>query len=109
MTPILLTIIQSDFGFTWNFTLTDSQGAVIDLTNSTIYFTAQLVNDLSVNFKNPMNINSPTAGTCFYQVNQQDFVIAGTYNAQIIVQYGVGEIVRFSEITVVVEPSLPTN
>lgn len=109
MTPILITIVQSDFGFNWNFTLTDSQGVVINLTSATLFFTAQLVSDLTVNFKNSMNITSPTAGTCFYTVQANDFIVPGTYNGQIIVQYGAGETVRFSDITIVVEPSLPTS
>jgi uncharacterized protein YjlB len=79
------------------------------LTTASLYFTGQLVNDLTVNFKNAMVIVSAPAGTCYYTVQTQDFVVVGTYNAQIIVQYGGGEIVRFSDITVEVDPSLPTN
>lgn len=105
----LITIVQGDNGMDWNFTLTDAQGVVINLTGATLLFFGQLVSDLAVNFNNPMSIVSALIGKCKYTVQPNDFLVAGTYSAQIRVSYGSSEAFRFSDVTVVVEPSLPTS
>lgn len=108
MIPILLSIIQFDFGFSWNFTLTDAQEQPVNLTGATaILFDCQLNSDPTVQFSNAMAVVSPVVGTCKYVVQQNDFIVAGTYTAQIKVQYGVGEIVSFAGITVQVDPKVP--
>ena len=103
----LMNIVQGDFGFFWKFTLTDAQGVVVDISNADLFFEAQLVSDLAVQFRNPMAVISPTAGTCKYTVLDTDFVVPGTYQGQIVVEYNAGEIITFSGITIEVEPSLP--
>lgn len=109
MTPIFLTIVQSDMGFDWNFTLQDSQGVAQNIANANLFFKAQLISDLAINFKNAMTVISAPAGTCKYTVQEDDFIVPGTYSAQIVVEYNSGEIVTFSDITVEVQPSLPVT
>jgi hypothetical protein len=107
MSPTLITITQNDFGFTWNFTLTDSQGQTVDLTNASIFFSCQLLSDPLVSFSNAMSIVSAINGTCQYTVNQNDFIVEGDYSAIIKVQFGMGEVVSFSGITINVLPIIP--
>lgn len=109
MSPILITITQDDFGFAWNFTLTDSQGNVVDLTNASVFFSFELISDPTVSFSNAMSITNPTAGTCQYIVQQNDFIVAGTYSALIKVEYASSEVVSFAGITVQVNPIIPQN
>jgi hypothetical protein len=107
MQPLFLQTVQGNFGFNWTFNLTDSQGVVVNITNATIYFALQLVSDFTVNSQNPMTIVNAVGGVAQYEVQQDDFPVPGTYNAQIIVQFGGVETYTFSDITVTVEPALP--
>ena len=109
MTPQLITIVQSDYGMQWDFTLTDAQGVVVDLSGATLKFRAELISDPTVNFENNMAIDTAASGTCHYIVQQTDFVVAGTYNAQIVVEHTGVEIFSFSGLQIVVEPSIPTT
>jgi len=109
MEPLLITTVQGNFGFDWNFTLTDSQGVVLNLNGATLTFELQSVSDLSVSSANAMSIINASAGTCKYTVQQNDFLVAGNYNAQIKVTFGTGEIFTFSDITIVVEASVPIS
>lgn len=109
MPPTLINTVQGNQGFDWNFTLTDAQGVVVDVSDADLFFDCQSVSDFAVKFKNAMTVISPTAGTCKYTVQADDFIVAGTYKAQIVVEYNSGEIVSFSGITIEVEPSLPVS
>lgn len=109
MEPTFITIIQGDHGFDWNFTLTDAQGSAVNIAGTTLSFIAQLISDSSVNFSNAMSIVDGPSGKCKYTVLTDDFIVPGTYNAQISVKYISGEIFSFGDITIVVEPSLPTT
>ena len=108
MNPILLTITQNDFGCSFNFTLTDAQNQVVDITDGSLFFSCQLQSDPNVNFSNAMSIDSGIAGTCHYIVKSTDFIVSGTYNALIKLQFGSSEVVSFSGITVEVNPIIPS-
>ncbi len=107
MQPIFLTIVQGDFGFDWNFTLSDSQGTVVNLTGATLTFKTQLASDFAVKSSGSMSITNAGAGMCKYTVQQNDFLVPGTYSAQILIEYSIGEMFTFSDIIIQVEPSLP--
>lgn len=104
----LLTLVQNDFGYDLPFTLKDSTGAVVNLTNSVLSFVCQSVSDGAVNFTGSMSIVSAVAGTCKYTVQPSDFKVAGTYTAQVVVNYASStEIISFSGINIEVVPKLP--
>lgn len=109
MVPILITIVQGNQGFNWNFTLTDSQSVVVDLTGASLFFDCQLSSDFAVHFKNAMVVVNPTTGTCRYTVQANDFLTPGIYYAQISVEYNNGEIFSYSNITIEVQPLLPVS
>src|SRR5579872_2884843 len=98
----LLSIVQGNHGFDWNFTLTDSAGVVVNLTGATLTFVSQSASDGTVNSTGAMAIvGSPTLGTCKYTVQANDFLIPGAFNAQINVNYGSGtEIISFANINI---------
>ena len=103
----LINTVQGDGDYDFNFTLTDSVGTIIDLTNGTLVFNAQLLSDLSVQFSGVMAIVNAMAGTCKYTVQSKDFPVAGTYNCQVVLTYSYGEKVTFADIQVCVEARVP--
>lgn len=110
MIPILISIVQGDFGFNWNFTLTDANENPVSLIGATsITFDCQLDSDSAVYFTGAMTTISAADGTCRYTPQATDFQVAGTYKAQIKVAYGSGEIISFSGLTIEVEPKIPVS
>jgi hypothetical protein len=108
MVQQLISVVQGDKDYDLNFTLTDSAGVIVNLTNGTLKFNAQLLSDPTVQFKGSMSIVSAVLGTCKYTVQATDFDVPGTYNCQIEVDYtGVGEVITFSDIQVIVETRIP--
>lgn len=104
----LITIVQNDYGYDLNFTLKDSMSAVVNLTGATLSFIAQSDSDNAVNFTGSMSIVSAVAGTCKYTVQASNFIVAGSYTAQISVNYGSStEIISFSGININVVAKLP--
>jgi len=105
----LITVVQNNFGYDLDFTCKDSAGVVVNLTGSTLTFTYQNLADGSINSTgNMVIVGSPTLGTCKYTVQNTDFTVAGSYSAQINVNYGSGtEIITFPGININVVPKLP--
>ena len=104
----LIPVVQSDNDYLLNFTLTDATGAVVNLSGATLTFYGQLVSDALVQFSGAMSIISAVAGTCSYSVATSNFAIVGTYNCQIKANFtSPGEVISFTNIQVVVNPSIP--
>lgn len=105
----LIELVQGNYGQILPFTLTDSAGVPVDITNATsLAFVAQLDSDNSVEFSNAMTkVNGP-AGTCTYTVLQTDFPISGVWNAQVVVTYA-GEVLTFTGIAITVDDQLPVS
>ncbi len=102
----LIETVSGNYGYNLPFTLTDSAGVAVDITNATLQFRAQLNSDTSVQFVGAMVKDSPTAGTCHYAVASTDFPTAGKWNCQIVATFA-GEILTFTGITVNVDEQLP--
>jgi hypothetical protein len=103
----VIPVIVGDHDYPLDFTLQTSAGAVFDLTGATsLAFEMQLVSDDSVATSGAMHVVSATAGTCYYTVTTNDFPIAGTYNAQVVVNFG-SERISFDGITVVAQDKVP--
>ncbi len=100
-------VFQNDKLYDINFTLQDSNGAAIDLTNGTLLFKAQKQGAAALKFSGSMSIVNPTAGTCKYTVQAADFDEVGHYYAEIEVTYTSTKILTFGDIVVIVEPQLP--
>lgn len=101
--------IQNDKLYDLNFTLQDSEGKVIILTDVSLRFNCQLVESPELRISGEMFINDPAAGKCSYQVQPGDFEIAGRYYAEVEATFASGQVITFSNITVIVEPELPKN
>lgn len=102
-------LVQNDYGQVLAFTLQDSAGVTVDISNATLQFIAQLDSNDAVAFSQAMQIINAMNGQCTYTVQQGDFSIPGTWNVQIQVTYNAGEILTFSDITVTVEAELPIS
>lgn len=102
----LIETVVGNYGFNLPFTLQDSAGVAVDITNATLAFKAQLDSDDTVQFSGTMTRVSGPAGTCFYTVAQTDFPVAGSWNAQIVATFA-GEVITFTGIVVTVDDQLP--
>jgi hypothetical protein len=108
MNQLLINTVEGNQNFVWEFALTDSSGAPVDLTNSTISFHAQLASNVDAWYSAPMVIISPLLGTCSYNVRPDDFDVPGIFNCQIEVKFLNGtKIISFDGIQVNVAPSIP--
>ena len=107
MQPLLITVVQFDQGYNLNFTITDSQNLPINISGASLTFRCQSLSDFNVKFNNPMVIQNGPAGTCYYTLQANDFLVAGTYNAQITVTYPGGEVFSVDNITIVANPNVP--
>ena len=106
----LLSVVQGDQNYDLNFTLTDSSGAVVNLTGGTLSFHAQLQSNPAVSFSGNMAIVVAASGTCKYTVASTDFSVAGTYNCQIEVDFAsVTEKITFSGIQIVCVDRVPVT
>ena len=104
----LINVVRGDKNYDLDFTLTDSAGSIVNLTNGTLKFNAQLESDPTVYFTGNMTIVNAAAGTCKYTVQATDFPVAGTYNCQVEVDFtGVSQVITFADISVVVEDRVP--
>jgi hypothetical protein len=105
--PTLISTVQNSYGYTWPFTLQDSAGNTIDLTSASgVTFVCQFAGDNTVQFSNPMTIVTANQGKVSYTVQQTDFPIPGTWNAQFQIAF-TGQLMIFSGITIQVDPELP--
>lgn len=105
----LLQVVQQDQQYDLSFQLQDAAGVGLDLTDSTLVFKAQLDSDRDVNFSGSMAVVSASEGKCKYTVQPTDFSQPGTWRAQVVVTYGIGEVLTFTGITVQVAAKLPLS
>ena len=107
MNPIFIQITAGDFGMSWGFTCQDAAGAIVNLTSATtLDFQAQLISDSSVIVNGSMAVDIAADGTCHYTVNKTDFVVPGTYSAQIAIYSTTTQLFHFSQITITVIPAV---
>lgn len=107
-TITLISFVAGDKGYQLNFTCTDSNNVIINLTNATMTFNAQLDNDSAVQVTGSITVLSGPAGTCYYTLTGTDFTLAGTYNAQIVASFSAGaEKMTFDGITLTVDSRVP--
>lgn len=101
-------VVQNDKLYDINFTLQDSNGTAIDLTNATLKFKAQKQGGAStLKVDSAMSIVQASAGTCKYTVQATDFDEVGHYYAEIEVTFTGSKILTFGDIVAIVEPQLP--
>jgi hypothetical protein len=101
-------VVQGNYGFNLPFTLQDSAGVAVDISNATLVFECQLESNETIQFSGAMvKVNGP-AGTCYYTVAQTDFSVAGVWNAQIIATFA-GEVLTFPGITITALDQLPIS
>lgn len=102
-------LVQNNFGQIIPFTLQDSAGVTVDISNATLAFLAQLDSNDTVQFSEAMEVTNETQGQCTYTVQLGDFPVIGIWNAQIVVTYNAGEILTFTGIQITVVSQLPIS
>jgi hypothetical protein len=104
------TVVQGDYGYTIPFTLLDASGNAVNLAGAVLSMRLQSAQDPSDTL-DTLNgyfaIDSAAAGTCHYQVSSGDFPAPGTYLAQVVATWTSNEVLTWSGLTIIVEPSLP--
>jgi len=78
-------LYKNDYGFDLDFTLKDSDGAALDLTNATaVTFKMVKINGTITKVTGDCTIDEPkTLGTCSYTVQEGDLDEVGEFNYQI--------------------------
>lgn len=81
-------IVRNDYGFNLEITVKQHDGAVLDLTGSTITFTAAPVDSIgTAQATGTCTLSNPTAGVCKYPVASGDFNVAGEFRAEIYIAF----------------------
>lgn len=101
-------VVQGDSGYPLQFTLTDSTGAAIDLTGTTVTIKGQLFGGDAVKFTGTLTQDTPASGICHYTVQANDFDTEGRYRAEITITYPSTETLSFVNIVIVAAPKLPS-
>lgn len=110
MPQITLSVVQGNYGYPLQFSLTDAKGNLINLTGATITFSAQSTSNPAVQFSGQMAIVDAAVGVCQYSPKAADFAVAGNYSCQIGVLYvDVNEYVTFPNINIIAQPSVPVS
>ena len=107
MTQTPIEVVQSDEGYTLNFTLTDSAGSAIDITLATLVFKVQTPGMNTLKFTGSMTIVDGPSGTCQYVAQSTDFDTAGQLYGEIVATYPSGETTTWPGIIVTVDSKLP--
>ena len=84
-------ITQNDKGFKLNFTVKDSDGNIVVLTDMSIELQVAEKVTFTEKFKGDCVIVSETAGTCSYEVQEDDFDEVKNY-------YGILQLIKSGEI-----------
>jgi len=80
-------LIQGDYGFDLNFTITDSNSSALDLTNSSIKFKMAKVGASTSTVDGTCTIDDASSGTCHYTVQSGDLSETGSYKWEVEVTY----------------------
>jgi hypothetical protein len=103
-------VTQNDYGYELPFTLQDGNGNAVSLSGvSTLVFTVQDSQDPNATalFAGDMTVDSATDGTCHYTVAAGNFSNPGTLLATITATWPASEVLTWTGIKIIVEPSLP--
>jgi hypothetical protein len=100
-------VYTNDKQYELEFSLTNSDGSVVDITDTTILLKAQHEDENSLSVSGSMEIIDGASGTCKYRVAEEDFEKKGVYYAEIEVTYTNGQIITFGDITVTAKNDLP--
>lgn len=108
MNATIVEVVQGAYGYNLIFSLQNSDGTAFDLTSaSTIKINVQFANTSGLKFSATINKDSnPTDGKATYGVRSGDFDQAGTYVAQIEVDFS-GAVQIFPNITIKAYKQLP--
>lgn len=102
-----ITVIEGDYGYYLEFTLKDSEGAVIDLGSNSYFFNLQRQGKSTLNVSaRAMTIVSAPAGTCKVLIANGDFNKEGKYYGEVYRNNG-GVVQTFEEIDITCRPQLP--
>jgi hypothetical protein len=85
---MVVELIRNDKTFPLSFTVTDSDGAVVDLTGAQITFKMALQGATTTKVASTsVSIIVATSGTCSYTVASTDLDTIGLYNAELTLNY----------------------
>jgi len=85
---MVVELIRNDKVFPLSFTVTDSNGAVVDLTGAQITFKMALQGATTTKVASTsVSITVATSGTCSYSVTSTDLDTIGLYNSELTLNY----------------------
>ena len=103
-----LIVVQNDKKYDFNFTVTDANAEVIDLTDSVIKFkVANYINPSALVVNATCTVITATLGTCKYTIQSNDFITVGNYRAELEISYVTsGQVITAQGININVAPKL---
>ena len=107
MSKTAINVFKNDKLYSLDFTLQDSEGEALDLTNATLQLKAQRHGSDSLAFTGNMTVLVAASGTCRYTVADGDFDEDGLYYCEIVVTYNSGKVLTFSDFVVQSNSKLP--
>lgn len=100
-------IIQGDYGFDLNFTITDSDGSALDLTNATITFKMALPRAVTSKVSGACTIDIAASGTCHYTLASGDTDTVGIYDWEVQCAYSTKVVTAKGSEQIEIKAELP--
>ena len=98
-------IVRGDKNFYLQFTILDSDGNAVDLTNATPKLKWQKYTDGTV-YEITGEVVDATAGTCKFLVKDEFVGVTGEFKAEIEITYSDGKVITAPNLTIKVIPDL---
>jgi len=100
-------VVQDDYGYDLNFTITDSSGSALDLTDGTITFKMALNDATSSTVSGTCSPTVAASGTCYYTVQDGDMDTVGIYDWEVQVVYDTKTVTAKGTEQIEVIPQMP--
>jgi len=104
-----INIVQGDYGYNLPFTLTDSAGNPVNLSNAILQLQVQRSGVSGLKFTGSITVDNALTGTCHYATQQGDFDQWGRYVCAIVVTFQSGEVLTYPNIIINADPQLPRS
>ena len=102
-----VTVAKGDNLVNLDFTVTDADDAVVNLTGATVKFKMSLPEATTLKVNGACQIINAAAGTCRYQLTSADLDTTGAYLAELEVTFSTGRIITIRDLIINVVGDLP--
>jgi len=83
-------VVQNDYGYDITFTITDTDGNVVNITGATILFKVGRPGDTMIVSAGACTVTDGPNGVCTYEVQSGDFAVVGKYDAELQITFSGG-------------------